>query len=77
MRVQYDTWAEVANDFCEGDSVSHLFDGHDPDECLGWQRGVRSFCKWLDARNVPVVPHDDMWPNPFDAAIEMKRNARV
>ncbi len=47
----YETFEELADAMCRGDSILHLYNcakNRNVDPCLAWQSGVRTFAEWLD-----------------------------
>lgn len=44
----YESFSEFADDFVNGENRAHRCSDHTPDECYGWQKGVKEFAKWLD-----------------------------
>jgi len=48
MKRIYESFSEVAEDFVDGDSVTHKNLPHKSDPCLSWQDGVKDFAEVLD-----------------------------
>lgn len=61
MKREYESWAEVAEGFVDGESWTHALDPHESKECHGWQKGVHSICKRLDEIGYPLPDYKRFW----------------
>ena len=68
MKRTYEKFSEIADAFVNGDSWPHKLSDHEDAECLGWQKGVRQFAKWLDTAGVQIVAN----PEIYDALWKIK-----
>ena len=55
MKQIYESFSEIASDFCDGDSWTHSLSDHTSDDCLAWQHGVYEFAKFLDGAGIKLV----------------------
>lgn len=55
MRKFYDTFKEIAEDFTNGESITHNHSKHTVDECIPWQHGVLEFAEFLDRLGLSIV----------------------
>lgn len=55
MKRIYETFAEIADDFVEGDHWTHQLSKHTPDECFPWQQGVMEFADFLDKIGIKMI----------------------
>ena len=64
MKKIYESWDELSQDACYGSSTFHVLSGHSPDECMGWQKGIKEFCKHLDSMEIAVP--ENLWEKFWD-----------
>jgi hypothetical protein len=57
----YENFAEVAEDFTRGESITHRLSGHPSEECIGWQKGVAEFAAWLDNVGAKISQDPDLF----------------
>lgn len=65
MKHTYETFTEIAEDFTDGSSTTHVLSEHSPEECIGWQHGVSEFAKFLDGSGIKIIVNpeilEDLW----------------
>ena len=71
MKQIYESFEEIADDFCNGGNISHQSSGHSSGICLLWMKSIREFAKALDLAKVPL-PKDEkiyerFWDNVWKA----------
>ena len=68
MKNIYENFEEIADGFCSGDSVTHVFSPHATEECLGWQKGAREFAKFLDGAGMKIVANPEIYDKLWETA---------
>ena len=59
MKIIYETFAEIADDFVFGDHWTHKLSKHTPDECFPWQQGVNEFADFLDKVGIKLIKNSN------------------
>lgn len=49
MKIEYETFTEIAEDFISGEKISHILSDHSNGSCYIWQEAIREFASSLDA----------------------------
>jgi hypothetical protein len=73
MKKIYESFQEIADDFCHGDGFAHRGSDHTPAECIGWQNGIREFARWLDDAGGRLLCEPDIYKKLWDTYIDRAR----
>lgn len=55
MKIIYDSFSEVVENFISGDSIPHKISEHSADQCYAWMQGAKEFAEWLDRRGFKIT----------------------
>jgi hypothetical protein len=53
--IIYESFGELADLVVDGEKLPHMMSDHTVEECLGWQKGVKEFARWLDDAGYKVI----------------------
>lgn len=71
MKKIYETFSEIADDFCDGENASHQLSQHSTNICELWQASIREFAKALDLAGIKPPEdektYDRFWENVWKA----------
>ncbi len=62
----YESFSEFAEDFVDGEKRAHALSPHSPDECYGWQKGVKEFAQWIDDAGGKLLCEPDIFEKLWD-----------
>lgn len=48
MKIEYETFTEIAQDFISGEKIAHLCSDHNRQACAIWQNSIQEFALALD-----------------------------
>lgn len=77
MKKIYESFSEMADDFKNGDYLTHKCSDHTPAECFPWQHGVTEFAKWLDACGVRIIQNPEVYETLWDSFSRYKPDSFV
>lgn len=65
MKKTYESFSEIASDFCNGDHWTHSLSDHTSEGCFDWQHGIYEFAKFLDEVGLKMLKtpktYDVLW----------------
>jgi hypothetical protein len=61
MKLIYESFTEIAKDFTDGNSITHVLSDHEQKDCFAWQHGVHEFAKWLDSEGLKIISNPDVY----------------